>query len=119
MITTRRLALHYRYFSSAVTSISMPNWLQILPARITIAVLLAALAFAYVVKTSSMAESGYELHRLENQLTSLQGDIEKTSIFIAEASAITKVEERLKEVKMVSAPKPKYLAPSGSAVAVK
>ena len=119
MLSTRHLALHYRYFSTAVSSLAMPNWFNVLPIRLVIGLLLASLAFAYVVKTSSMAESGYELHKLENQLTTLQTDIEKTSIKIAEVSAITKVEERLKEVKMVSAPKPKYLMPSGSVVAVK
>ena len=71
--------------------------------------LIGLVGVAFVMQTSALGTSGYQVHALEKQVTELSGDIQKLNSSVADAQSMVSIQKRLKDFDMVAASDVKYL----------
>lgn len=97
----------------------MPSWVDSKALRFVLVGLVVVMGTAYIISTTSSTASGYEMNKLEDRVASLQTDIQKTQIEIADYSSINSIQSRLATMKMVEAGGIKYLNASDITMAKK
>lgn len=91
-------------------SFRMPNWFGYKIFKLGTLVVLVLLIGGYVVKISSTAVSGYEIHDLEEQAQGLEKEISKLEIELADYSSLKNIETRLANMDMVEVEKISYVS---------
>jgi hypothetical protein len=118
MSFTRRTGGQVRAVATTISTFELPAWATGNGMRIVLLVLLIVCSVLYIIKTSSAAVSGYQIHQLEKQVSALTAEEQQLSSEVAEYSSLTSIEKRLAEVEMTQGTKAKHLiAPQGSVVA--
>lgn len=79
--------------------------------------LIVVVGSAYVIKITSSATSGFDMHKLEKQVEALDNDIQKIQIEIAESSALPSIQARLAGMNMAEASYISYINTKDTAVA--
>jgi len=118
MSIKRQLQFRYRGFVNYLRSLSLPAWVDGPAIRVMIVGAIVVMGAAYILKTTSSATGGYELDKLETQVSSLQAEIQKIQIQIADNSSINSIQSRLATMNMVDAGSIKYMDLSAKDVAV-
>ncbi|MEK7647755.1 MAG: hypothetical protein AAB384_01810 [Patescibacteria group bacterium] len=70
-------------------------------ARILVLSLIAVIGVAYIGVMSSVSTKGYELKRVEREVTALRDTNERMQIHIAEQGSLRRVSERVRNLNMV------------------
>ncbi len=115
----RRFQFQLQSFVDTIKTIDLPEWASSKMARTTLTVVAIFLSVGYIVKTSSLAITGYEINKLETKTNVLNGEIKQLETQAADSGSLSSVKSRLGEVKMVIAGDIKYVGGVGSVVAVK
>ena len=100
-----------------VDSLALPKWVNSLKIRLWLMGLVALSGIIFVAQTSTAAKSGYQMHDLENQVASLNTEIHKMEVDIADYSSMGSIQNRLKDSGMVAVGKIKYVTGVDVAVA--
>jgi len=101
---------------SSKKKIKLPNKL----AKPLIIGLVIVMGISYLVLTNNVSTLGFELRSLEDRVEQLQVDNEKMEIEAAQVKSLQNIEEKSKELNLVSASGGvKYLEKTGSEVAAK
>lgn len=70
-------------------------------ARVLVFTLIAVIGVAYIGVMSSVSTKGYELKRVEREVTALRDSNERMQIHIAEQGSLRRVRERVQALRMV------------------
>lgn len=119
MSLKRRIEFKYNHFVNAIRCFKLPVWLDTKAVRIVLVGIIVFVGSAYIIKTTTSATSGYEMHELEKQAASLDSDIQKTQIEIADYSSINSIQSRLAKMNMVAVGNIEYFNNKDMAVAKK
>ncbi len=115
----RRLESQIYNFRYALATIRLPDWMTNVQVRVVLTVFFVFFTTAYIIKMSSTAVSGYDLHNYETQVAGLRSDIQKLQTEVATYNSISNISKRAQETNMVVVGEIKHLTPSGIAVAVR
>jgi cell division protein FtsL len=85
--------------------------------RVILAVFVFSFGVLYVVNTSSISTKGYDMSDLEKQITSLERENQRLEFKIANYSSMQSIQERLKDMDLVTAENIEYAVIVGSEVA--
>jgi len=117
MSLKRQLEYKYRNLVNKCRAIYLSSWITSKAMRIILVLLIVGVGSAYVLKITSSATSGFEMHKLENQVDALDKDIQKIQIEIAENSALPSIQARLATLDMTEASNISYINSKDTAVA--
>jgi hypothetical protein len=117
MSLKRQLAFKYRNLINSCRAIYLSSWLTSKTMRVIFVFLIVVVGSAYVIKITSSATSGFEMHKLEKQVEALDKDIQKIQIEIAESSALPSIQARLAGLNMAEASVINYISLKDTAVA--
>lgn len=98
----RRLRFSVYLFTEAISSFALPSWVTGAGVRVALMLVIAIIGVSYVAKTNTSAKTGFEMRALEDQVSDLQNEVQKMNVAIAEASALRTVQNRVKNLDMVS-----------------
>ncbi len=76
-------------------------------------------SFAYIIKTTASATSGYQMHELEKQTSALETEVQKLQVEIADNSSMNNIQSRLAKLNMIEASGIKYFTVKNTEVAKK
>ena len=119
MSLKRRLESQIYNFRYAFSTIHLPEWVTGMRTRVILTVVFVFVSGAYIIKTSSAAVSGYDIHTLENKVSGLQSDIQKLQTEVVTYDSIGNIQKRAGETNMVAVGEIKHLTPAGLAVALR
>ena len=119
MSLKRRLENQYHNFSSALHTVSLPDWVYKISTKIGLGVFLVVFGVLYLLQTSATAAGSYEIHNLEKQVDVMSADIQKVEIAIAEESAMPNLEKRLTALNLVTAKDVVIVAPAAGTMALR
>jgi len=105
----RKISYKLSEIKAFFLSFRMPKWFDYKIFKIGIIMVLVLLIGGYVMKTSSTAVSGYEIHDLEEQVSGLEKEISKLEIELADYSSLQNIEARLASTDMVEVSKISYV----------
>ncbi|MDI6778211.1 MAG: cell division protein FtsL [Patescibacteria group bacterium] len=71
--------------------------------------LICALGVFYIFEVNNLATKGYEIDKLEKQLSNLQKENERLQIQAAELKSMYKIEEKTKDLNMIAPKDVSYL----------
>ena len=97
--------------------ISLPKWLTCRMARLTLFFIIFLFSAAYIIKTTASATSGYQMHELEKQTQSLETEVQKLQVEIADNSSMNNIQSRLVKLNMTEVAGIKYFTIKNTAVA--
>ncbi|MDD2757771.1 MAG: hypothetical protein PHD72_00135 [Patescibacteria group bacterium] len=119
----RRVKYQFDYYRRRALGVfgyaALPDYFTGRTARIVYITILVATSLIYICQTSLAAGSGYEMRDLQNKVNTLQEDIQKIEVEIAENTSMAKLETRLAELNMVAISDIKYISAVETAVAKK
>ena len=98
----RQIQTQYKYFLQYIYAWKIPAWLNCRLVRVGLVIIILFCSTGYVIKTASSASTGYQINALEKNLNTLQEEIRKIEVTIAEESSMTSVHERLEGMGMVA-----------------
>jgi hypothetical protein len=119
MSIKRQLEFRYRNLMNKIRHLSLPEWLVSKTTRIVLIILIIGIGGAYVSKITSSATRGFQMHKLENDVSGLEQDISKIEIEIAENSSLSNIQKRLAKLDMVEAGQITYISGKDISVAKK
>jgi cell division protein YceG involved in septum cleavage len=119
MSIKRQIQSKYRNMVHALQTISVPHWLTSTTTRLGLLSVIFLFGIAYIINTAASATSGYQMHELEKQTLSLETEVRKLEVEIADNSSMSSISSRLVKLNMVEASNIKYLAVKNTAVAKK
>ena len=119
MSLKRRLESQIYNFRYALTTIHVPEWVTGMRTRVILTAAFVFFTGAYIIQTSAGAVSGYDVHTLESQVSSLQSDIQKLQTEVVTYDSIGSIQKRAQETNMVAVGEIKHLTSAGLAVAVR
>ncbi len=117
MSLKRQLQYKYQNFKFSVQTISLPNWLTHRGIRVSMLLLIFFFSGAYILNMTSSATSGYEMRVLEKQAQTLEMEVRKLEVEIADNSSMTSIASRLGQLNMVEASAINHLAAQHNSVA--
>ncbi|MFA7653463.1 MAG: hypothetical protein WCX97_00255 [Candidatus Magasanikbacteria bacterium] len=91
---------------------SIPAWVDGQRARIAMFAVFILFFGGYILKTNSMAVSGYKLHELESNISQLDAEIQRLETESISYSSIQSIKERAKDVEMVAVGKIQHINPA-------
>ena len=103
----------------SLQTISLPQWLTSKTARLGLFSVIFLFSIAYVVNTTSSATSGYQMHELEKKTQTLETEVQKLQVEIADNSSMNNIQSRLVKLNMTEAAGIKYFTLKNTAVAKK
>ncbi len=109
MLLVRNIKNKVRSISTKVSSFELPDFLTGIVARVVLSAFFLILAGAYIIGTNNLSTSGYEIHTLEQQVASLNTEVERLSTSLAGAQSMASIQKRLPETKMVAVANAKYI----------
>ncbi len=100
-----RLRFKYHLGSARgfLRSFRLPAWFYSRVFKVGISLMAVALSGVYVMATSSVATSGYEIRTLEKNIRALESDIQKLNAEVASSQSMSSIQRRLKELALVPA----------------
>ncbi len=101
----------------SLRSISVPSWLTSKTARLGLVSIIFFFSIAYIINTAASATSGYQMHELEKQTASLETEVQKLQVEIADNSSMSSISSRLVKLNMAEANNIKYLMVKNMVVA--
>ena len=101
----------------SLQTIRIPQWLTSKTARLGLVSIILLFSFAYIINTTSSATSGYQMHELEKKTSSLETEVQKLQVEIADNSSMSSISSRLVKLNMTEANSIKYLTIKNTAVA--
>jgi hypothetical protein len=113
----RQFQYQYKNFVDALYSLELPAWVNSRAIRASLLIVTLFFGSAYVIKTASSASSGYEIHRLESKVQTLQQEIDKLEVDLADNSSLITINKKLKETNMASISSLSFYQNNGQAVA--
>jgi len=119
MSIRRQIQYKYNRLVNAIKFLSLPAWIDSKAIRIVMVGVIVVMGSAYILKTTSSTTSGYEMHRMENQVAALEQDMQRTQIEIADYSSINNIQTRLASMNMIEATGVKYMGVKDTVVAKK
>lgn len=85
--------------------------------RICLCVFILVFGVLHVINLSTMSTKGYDMTELQKKITMLERENQKLEFKIAKHSSMQSIQERLGDMKMVSADNIEYATLIGTAVA--
>ncbi len=119
MSLKRQIQSKYRNMVHALETIRVPGWLTSKTTRLGLLSVIFLFGIAYIINIASSATTGYQMHKLETQTLSLEIEVRKLQVEIADNSSMSSISSRLAKLNMVEASNIKYLAVKNTAVAKK
>lgn len=95
MSLKRRIQSQYRNLLNSIYTWRLPVWLTCKATRIILLLAIIVFGSAYIIKTAATAASGYQIYELENKAQTLESEIKKIEIQIADYSSISSIQSRL------------------------
>ncbi len=117
MSIKRQLQFKYQNLLHSLQTISLPSWMTSRTARLAVLSVIFIFSIAYIINTAASATTGYQVNELEKQTATLQNDVQKLQIEIADNSSINNISSRLAKLNMVEVSNVKYLSVKNTAVA--
>lgn len=85
--------------------------------RICLSLFVVVFGVLHVINLSTMSTKGYDMTKLQKQITSLERENQKLEFKIAKYSSIQSIQERLDKMDMVAADNVEYAMIIGTSVA--
>lgn len=117
MSIKRQIQFKYRSLARSLQTISIPRWLTSKTARLGLFSIILLFSIAYIINTTSSATSGYQMRELEKQTLSLETEVQKLQVEIADNSSMSSISSRLVKLNMIEASSIKYLTTKNMVVA--
>ena len=117
MFFKRKLQSQYKYFLQTIYSLNLPSWLTCKATKMALMLVIVFCSTGYIAKTASTASTGYQINELEKTVFSLEEDIKKTEVDIAEYSSLASVQDRLENMRMVGVEKLTFYSVADAVVA--
>lgn len=102
----------YRYESllDTVGSLSLPAWLFDFRTKVALVALVPLLALAYLIQINNVSTSGYVIHTLEKQVSTVSQETVNLQTELAEHQSMVSIQKRLPELSMTKAEKVNFLS---------
>ena len=117
MSIKRQIQFKYKNLLRSLQTIRAPRWLTSRATRLVLVSIIFLFGIGYIANMTSSATSGYQMHELEKQTQSLQTEVQKLQVEIADNSSMSSISARLARLNMVEAKGIKYLTTKNTAVA--
>ncbi|MEK7131204.1 MAG: hypothetical protein AAB797_00520 [Patescibacteria group bacterium] len=117
MSIKRQIQFKYQNMARSLRTISLPHWLSSKTARLGLFAIIFLFSTAYIIKTTASATSGYQMHELEKQTLSLETEVQKLQVEIADNSSMNNIQSRLVKLNMIEVTGIKYFTFKSTAVA--
>jgi hypothetical protein len=117
MSLKRQIQFKYQNLMHSLQTISVPAWLTSRTARLGLFSVIFIFSIAYIINTAASATTGYQVHELEKQTATLQTEVQKLQVEIADSSSINSISSRLVKLNMVEGNNVKYLITKNTVVA--
>lgn len=117
MSLKRQIQFKYQNLMHSLQTISVPAWLISRAARLGLFSIIFIFSIAYIINTAASATTGYQVHELEKQTATLETEVQKLQVEIADNSSISSISSRLVKLNMVEGSNVKYLITKNTAVA--
>ncbi len=101
MSIKRQIKNKYQNFKFSLQTISLPGWLNSRAVRVGLFSIIFIFGAAYIFNISASATSGYQIKVLEQKTDSLQDEIQKLEVQIADNSSINSIATRVEKLNMV------------------
>lgn len=85
--------------------------------RVCLVALIAVFGVMNLVQITKMSTKGYQINELENNIQSLNHEVEKLNVQIAQHRSMNSIQDRLANLNMVAAENIEYISLPGSSVA--
>ncbi|OGY42908.1 MAG: hypothetical protein A2Y67_03495 [Candidatus Buchananbacteria bacterium RBG_13_39_9] len=85
---------------------------------IILSVLIFICGIYYLCQINNMATKGYQINELENQTAELKQENKRLQVEITELRSITRLTEKVEELKMVEVSRIEYIKANGATVAL-
>ncbi len=119
MSLKRQIQFRYQGMVRSLQTINVPRWLTSKTARLGLFSIIFIFSFAYIIKTTSSATSGYQMNELEKQTLVLEIEVQKLEVEIADNSSMNNIQSRLVKLNMIEAVGIKYFTVKNTEVAKK
>lgn len=119
MSLKRQIQFRYQGMVRSLQTISLPKWLTSKITRLALFSIIFLFSFAYIIKTTASATSGYQMHELEKQTSALETEVQKLQVEIADNSSMNNIQSRLAKLNMIEANGIKYFKVKNTEVAKK
>ena len=117
MSIKRQIQSKYRNLAHSLQTISIPRWITSKTTRLGLLSIIFLFGLAYIINTTSSATSGYQMHELEKQKLSLETEVQKLQVEIADNSSMSSISSRLVKLNMTEVSNVKYLTIKNTPVA--
>jgi hypothetical protein len=101
MSIKRQIRNKYQNFKFSIQTISLPAWLTSPAVRIGLFAVIFIFGGAYIFNISGSAMSGYQIKVLNDKTESLQAEVQKLEVQIADNSSINSIATRVAKLNMV------------------
>lgn len=100
----KKASWHFSSLADARQSGTSPQmWRQKTACRTVMLGLCIAVGVLYVVQMSGVSTKGYDIAQLQKEIQALENENQRLAVEIAKHSSITRVRERMGEMKLVAA----------------
>ena len=119
MSLKRRFEYQSNQFVSALTSISIPEWMTGTGMRVGLTMCVILFGVMYMAEISRAATGSYRLRDQENAVAQLNVEIQKLEVAVAEQGSLVAVRSRLPELGMARVDAVKVVMVGGGVVATR
>lgn len=113
----RQLKYKYQNIKFSLFSLRLPNWLISRTVQVGLFLLILIFGGAYIFNISHAATTGYQLKVLTDKNESLQAEVQKLQVEIADNSSINSIATRVTKLNMVESSGVKHVAIKNSSMA--
>ena len=117
MSLKRQIQHKYQNFKFSIRTIAVPAWVTSRAMRVGLFFTIFLFGTAYILNITASATSGYQVRELEKNTQSLEMEVRKLEVEIADNSSITSIASRLEKLNMTEATSVKHVAMKSSIVA--
>ena len=117
MSIKRQIQFKYRNLLHSLQTIALPGWVTSRTARFGLVAIIFIFSAAYIFNTTASATSGYQMHELEKQTQTLETEVQKLQVEIADNSSMNSIQSRITKLNMVEASNIKYFSIKSATVA--
>jgi cell division protein YceG involved in septum cleavage len=117
MSIKRQVRYKYQDFKSSVQTMALPAWFMSPLFRLSLFGVIAFFGIAYILNMTSAATNGYQIQTLQTKADTLETEVQKIEVEIAEHSSISSIAKRVENLNMVESANMKHFTLKNNAVA--
>ena len=117
MSIKRQVRYKYKDFKTSVQTIALPDWCMSPLFRLSMFAIIGFFGIAYILNMTSAATTGYEMQNLQTKADTLETDVQKLQVEIAENSSIISIAKRVENLHMAESANIKHFTLKSNTVA--